>query len=175
MQITHVPKLNSDNQKMTVLHLTLQPVGCKKTENSSGTFKSSITFQIVQNFRHVWGISERVTYQLWQMYRLIDTAGIRRRTAVASAGSRSEYLSINRAFRAIRRSDVVALVIDAMQCVTEQVRLFLVLPFTHCKKSVVFARLLGFHDILHMRLLYLNKWCCLECQSFSLRLRIVHS
>ncbi|CAM6129982.1 unnamed protein product [Calypogeia fissa] len=55
-----------------------------------------------------------------QMYRLIDTAGIRRRTAVASAGSRSEYLSINRAFRAIRRCDVVALVIDAMQCVTEQ-------------------------------------------------------
>jgi predicted GTPase len=56
-----------------------------------------------------------------QTYRLIDTAGIRRRTAVASAGSRSEYLSINRAFRAIRRCDVVALVIDAMQCVTEQV------------------------------------------------------
>ena len=28
---------------------------------------------------------------------------------------------MNRALRAIRRSDVVALVIDAMQCVTEQV------------------------------------------------------
>ncbi|KAG6550776.1 hypothetical protein Mapa_007680 [Marchantia paleacea] len=55
-----------------------------------------------------------------QLFQLIDTAGIRRRTAVASAASRSEYLSINRAFRAIRRSDVVALVIDAMTCVTEQ-------------------------------------------------------
>ncbi|KAL2635903.1 hypothetical protein R1flu_007382 [Riccia fluitans] len=55
-----------------------------------------------------------------QVFKLIDTAGIRRRTAVANAASRSEYLSINRAFRAIRRSDVVALVIDAMTCVTEQ-------------------------------------------------------
>ena len=29
---------------------------------------------------------------------------------------------MNRAFRAIRRSDVVALVIEAMACITEQVR-----------------------------------------------------
>lgn len=55
-----------------------------------------------------------------QVYRLIDTAGIRRRAAVASTGSKTEELSVNRAFRAIRRSDVVALVIDAMSCVTEQ-------------------------------------------------------
>ncbi|KAG0583311.1 hypothetical protein M758_3G127500 [Ceratodon purpureus] len=52
--------------------------------------------------------------------KLIDTAGIRRRGAVAAAGSRTESLSVNRAFRAIRRADVVALVIDAMDCVTEQ-------------------------------------------------------
>lgn len=55
-----------------------------------------------------------------QTLKLIDTAGIRRRGAVASAGSRAESLSVNRAFRAIRRSDVVALVIDALDCVTEQ-------------------------------------------------------
>lgn len=53
--------------------------------------------------------------------KLIDTAGIRRRSAVASAGSVTEGLSVNRAFRAIRRSDVVTLVIDALACVTEQV------------------------------------------------------
>eukprot|EP00271_Cylindrocystis_brebissonii_P005150 TRINITY_DN17099_c0_g1_i1.p1 TRINITY_DN17099_c0_g1~~TRINITY_DN17099_c0_g1_i1.p1 ORF type:complete len:804 (+),score=164.42 TRINITY_DN17099_c0_g1_i1:305-2716(+) len=53
-------------------------------------------------------------------YRLIDTAGIRRRGAVAAANSKVEALSVNRAFRAIRRADVVALVIDAMLCVTEQ-------------------------------------------------------
>ncbi|EEF48894.1 GTP-binding protein enga, putative [Ricinus communis] len=55
-----------------------------------------------------------------QKFRLIDTAGIRRRAAVASSGSLTEALSVNRAFRAIRRSDVVALVIEAMACITEQ-------------------------------------------------------
>lgn len=55
-----------------------------------------------------------------EKYKLIDTAGIRRRTAVISAGSTTESLSVKRAFRAIRRSDVVALVIEAMACVTEQ-------------------------------------------------------
>ncbi|KAL6966467.1 hypothetical protein U1Q18_032247 [Sarracenia purpurea var. burkii] len=55
-----------------------------------------------------------------QKFRLIDTAGIRRRASVASSGSMTEALSVNRAFRAIRRSDVVALVIEAMACITEQ-------------------------------------------------------
>uniref|UniRef100_A0A1D1YS85 GTPase Der n=1 Tax=Anthurium amnicola TaxID=1678845 RepID=A0A1D1YS85_9ARAE len=55
-----------------------------------------------------------------QKYKLIDTAGIRRRAAVASGRSTTEALSVNRAFRAIRRSDVVALVIEAMGCITEQ-------------------------------------------------------
>lgn len=57
-----------------------------------------------------------------QKFRLIDTAGIRRKAAVASSGSTTEALSVNRAFRAIRRSDVVALVIEAMACITEQVK-----------------------------------------------------
>ncbi|XP_062171688.1 uncharacterized protein LOC133877417 isoform X2 [Alnus glutinosa] len=55
-----------------------------------------------------------------QKFRLIDTAGIRRRAVVASSGSLTEALSVNRAFRAIRRSDVVALVIEALACITEQ-------------------------------------------------------
>ncbi|XP_040863307.1 GTPase Der isoform X2 [Glycine max] len=55
-----------------------------------------------------------------EKFQLIDTAGIRKRTAIASAGSTTEALSVNRAFRAIRRSDVVALVIEAMACITEQ-------------------------------------------------------
>ncbi|XP_054820963.1 uncharacterized protein LOC129319892 [Prosopis cineraria] len=55
-----------------------------------------------------------------QKFCLIDTAGIRKRAAVASAGSVTEALSVNRAFRAIHRSDVVALVIEAMACITEQ-------------------------------------------------------
>lgn len=59
---------------------------------------------------------------LLQKFRLIDTAGIRKRAAVASSGSTTEALSVNRAFRAIRRSDVVALVIEALACITEQVK-----------------------------------------------------
>ncbi|XP_058073613.1 uncharacterized protein LOC131222521 isoform X2 [Magnolia sinica] len=55
-----------------------------------------------------------------EKYRLIDTAGIRRRAAVASAGSTTEALSVNRAFRAVRRADIVALVIEALACITEQ-------------------------------------------------------
>ncbi|XP_016509858.1 uncharacterized protein LOC107827276 [Nicotiana tabacum] len=55
-----------------------------------------------------------------QKFRLIDTAGIRRKAAVASSGSIPEALSVNQALRAIRRSDVVALVIEAMACITEQ-------------------------------------------------------
>ncbi|KAL2940945.1 GTPase Der [Bienertia sinuspersici] len=55
-----------------------------------------------------------------QKFRLIDTAGIRRKAAVASSGSTTEALSVNRAIRAIRRCDVVALVIEAMACITEQ-------------------------------------------------------
>uniref|UniRef100_A0A2P2LKN6 GTPase Der n=1 Tax=Rhizophora mucronata TaxID=61149 RepID=A0A2P2LKN6_RHIMU len=55
-----------------------------------------------------------------QKFQLIDTAGIRRKAAVASSGSATEAFSVNRAFRAICRSDVVALVIEAMACITEQ-------------------------------------------------------
>lgn len=40
---------------------------------------------------------------------------------MASSGSTTEALSVNRAFRAICRSDIVALVIEAMACITEQV------------------------------------------------------
>ncbi|OLP19666.1 ribosome biogenesis GTPase Der [Leptolyngbya sp. 'hensonii'] len=50
-------------------------------------------------------------------YRLIDTAGIRKKKMVEYG---PEFLGINRAFKAIRRSDVVLLVIDALDGVTEQ-------------------------------------------------------
>lgn len=50
-------------------------------------------------------------------YRLIDTAGIRRKKNVEYG---AEFFGINRAFKAIRRADVVLLVIDALDRVTEQ-------------------------------------------------------
>ncbi len=52
-----------------------------------------------------------------QPYRLIDTAGIRKKNRVDYG---VEFFSINRAFKAIQRSDVVLLVIDAVDGVTEQ-------------------------------------------------------
>lgn len=52
-----------------------------------------------------------------QIYRLIDTAGIRKKKNVEYG---PEFFGINRAFKAIRRSDVVLLVIDAIDGVTEQ-------------------------------------------------------
>ncbi|CEJ42312.1 ribosome biogenesis GTPase Der [Umezakia ovalisporum] len=52
-----------------------------------------------------------------QIYRLIDTAGIRRKKQIEYG---TEFFSINRAFKAIRRADVVLLVIDALDGVTEQ-------------------------------------------------------
>jgi GTP-binding protein len=50
-------------------------------------------------------------------YRLIDTAGIRRKKNVEYG---PEFFGVNRAFKAIRRADVVLLVIDAVDGITEQ-------------------------------------------------------
>lgn len=50
-------------------------------------------------------------------YRLIDTAGIRKKKNVEYG---AEFFGINRAFKAIRRADVVLLVIDALDGVTDQ-------------------------------------------------------
>jgi GTPase len=52
-----------------------------------------------------------------QAYCLIDTAGIRKKKNVEYG---TEFFSINRAFKAIRRADVVLLVLDAIDGVTEQ-------------------------------------------------------
>lgn len=52
-----------------------------------------------------------------QRYRLIDTAGIRKKKQVEYG---PEFFGINRAFKAIRRADVVLLVLDAIDGVTEQ-------------------------------------------------------
>ncbi len=50
-------------------------------------------------------------------YRLIDTAGIRRKKNVEYG---PEFFGINRAFKAIRRCDVVLFVVDAVDGITEQ-------------------------------------------------------
>jgi len=50
-------------------------------------------------------------------WKLIDTAGIRRRRSVNYG---PEFFGINRSFKAIERSDICVLVIDALDGVTEQ-------------------------------------------------------
>ncbi len=50
-------------------------------------------------------------------YRLIDTAGIRKKKSVEYG---PEFFGINRAFKAIARADVVLFVLDAIDGVTEQ-------------------------------------------------------
>jgi GTPase len=50
-------------------------------------------------------------------YRLVDTAGIRKKKNVEYG---PEFFGINRAFKAIRRADVVLMVLDALDGVTEQ-------------------------------------------------------
>ncbi len=60
---------------------------------------------------------DMVIEQEGQRYRLIDTAGIRKKKQIDYG---PEFFGINRAFKAIRRSDVVLLVIDALDGVTEQ-------------------------------------------------------
>lgn len=52
-----------------------------------------------------------------QSYRLVDTAGIRKKKQIEYG---PEFFSINRAFKAIRRSDVVLLVLDALDGITDQ-------------------------------------------------------
>mmetsp|Transcript_18702 Transcript_18702/g.26502 ORF Transcript_18702/g.26502 Transcript_18702/m.26502 type:complete len:640 (+) Transcript_18702:121-2040(+) len=58
--------------------------------------------------------------ELGTTYRFIDTAGIRRKSKVDFG---PEFFMVNRALRAIRRADVVLLVMDATEGVAEQDRI----------------------------------------------------
>lgn len=51
---------------------------------------------------------------------LIDTAGIRKRGRVAESSDGAEKLSVARAIRAMRRTDVVAILLDSVQGITSQ-------------------------------------------------------
>lgn len=52
--------------------------------------------------------------------KLIDTAGLRRRAKVAASHDGAEPMSAARAIRALRRADVVAIMIDAQAGITIQ-------------------------------------------------------
>lgn len=63
-------------------------------------------------------IDELVTVN-GKTYRLIDTAGIRRKTSISYG---TEFFMINRAFKAIRRADVVLLIVDVNEGASDQDR-----------------------------------------------------
>jgi GTPase len=68
----------------------------------SGTTRDAIDLLVERNGQH---------------YRLVDTAGIRKKKYVEYG---PEFFGINRAFKAIDRADVVLLIIDAVEGVTDQ-------------------------------------------------------
>jgi GTPase len=68
----------------------------------SGTTRDAIDLQVERGGVH---------------YRLVDTAGIRKKKYVEYG---PEFFGINRAFKAIDRADVVLLVLDAVEGVTDQ-------------------------------------------------------
>lgn len=76
----------------------------------SGTTRDAIDMVVERTGDRSQGIEDK-------KYRLIDTAGIRKKKNVDYG---PEFFGINRAFKAIRRSDVVLFVIDAVDGVTEQ-------------------------------------------------------
>jgi GTP-binding protein len=82
-------------------------------------------------------------------YRLIDTAGIRRKKNVDYG---AEFFSVNRAFKAIRRADVCLLVIDVLDGVTDQ-DLKLAGRIMEDGKAVV---------------IIVNKWDAVEKDSYSI-------
>ena len=53
-------------------------------------------------------------------YVLVDTAGIRRRTRVLGSSDKAEKLAVESAMKALRRADIVAIVLDASDGPTDQ-------------------------------------------------------
>ncbi|KAF9606056.1 hypothetical protein IFM89_022291, partial [Coptis chinensis] len=65
-------------------------------------------------------IETKLTGLNGQKFKLIDTAGIRRRAVVVLFGNITEALSVNQVLQAIRCVDVVDLVIEALACRIER-------------------------------------------------------
>lgn len=83
-------------------------------------------------------------------YILIDTAGIRRKRSIDS--ETVELYSVIRAFNAIRRADVVIMVVDASQGLTEQD-----------------TKIIGFvHEEGKPSVLVMNKWDLIEKDTFTM-------
>jgi len=114
--ITHLPpvdELKEDNE-IKVAIIGRPNVGKSSLLNSLTGEERSIVSPVSGTTRDA---IDMIVQRGEQTYRLIDTAGIRRKKNVNYG---AEFFSINRAFKAIRRSDVVLFVIDVVDGVTEQ-------------------------------------------------------
>ena len=114
--ITHLPpidELQEDNE-IKVAIIGRPNVGKSSLLNALTGEQRSIVSPVSGTTRDA---IDMIVQRGEQTYRLIDTAGIRRKKNVNYG---AEFFSINRAFKAIRRSDVVLFVIDVVDGVTEQ-------------------------------------------------------
>ncbi|MEL6496790.1 MAG: ribosome biogenesis GTPase Der [Cyanobacteria bacterium J06623_7] len=114
--ITHLPsvdELEEDNE-IKVAIIGRPNVGKSSLLNALTGEQRSIVSPVSGTTRDA---IDMVVERNEQTYRLIDTAGIRRKKNVNYG---AEFFSINRAFKAIRRADVVLFVIDVLDGVTEQ-------------------------------------------------------
>ncbi|MEL6247332.1 MAG: ribosome biogenesis GTPase Der [Cyanobacteria bacterium J06627_15] len=114
--ITYLPPVSAldENEEIRVAIVGRPNVGKSSLLNAFVGEKRSIVSPVSGTTRDT---IDMVVSRNDQRYRLVDTAGIRKKKQVDYG---PEFFSINRAFKAIRRSDVVLLVVDALDGITEQ-------------------------------------------------------
>ncbi len=114
--ITYLPPNDTlpDNQEIKVAIVGRPNVGKSSLLNAFTGQSRSIVSPISGTTRDA---IDMVVERGDKVYRLIDTAGIRKKKNVEYG---AEFFGINRAFKAIRRADVVLIVIDAVDGITEQ-------------------------------------------------------
>ncbi|MDJ0567783.1 MAG: ribosome biogenesis GTPase Der [Pleurocapsa sp. MO_192.B19] len=114
--ITHLPPVDQllENDEIKVAIIGRPNVGKSSLLNAITGEERSIVSPVSGTTRDA---IDMIVTRGDKTYRLIDTAGIRRKKNVNYG---AEFFSINRAFKAIRRSDVVLFVIDVLDGVTEQ-------------------------------------------------------
>lgn len=89
-------------------------------------------------------------------FKLIDTAGIRKRMAVAASKDGAEPLSVGRALAAIRRADLAVLVIDAVESTTSGHFAVTTQDFRLCEIIAAEGRAC---------VVVVNKWDCIKDKS----------
>lgn len=98
---------------------TITPAGKSSLLNAICGEERSIVCDMSGTTRDA--VDTPVTLPSGERLTLIDTAGIRKRARVADSKDGAESISVDRAMRAMGRAEVVVMVIDAAEGVTQQV------------------------------------------------------